>query len=151
MDGSFRIVVDSREQTPWAFRCESIRKALPAGDYSIEGLESKVAVERKSLADFTSTVNHDAERFARELLLLATYRAACVVVEADLDAVLRGMRKDDLRGASPASVLGASLHVSIKYRVPVFWCGSRQAARAFTEGFLRMCARLDAAPEAVHA
>jgi hypothetical protein len=63
------------------------------------------------------------------------------VVEADLDSVLRGSRGDDLRGASPESVLGAALHISLQYGVPVFWCGSRQAARAFTEMYLRMSAR----------
>ena len=138
---TFRICIDSREQTPWAFRCETVRKALPAGDYSVEGIETKIAVERKSLTDFVHTVIHDRERFGRELLLLSTYDAACVVVEADLDAMLRGLRHDDLWGASPASVLGASLQVTVNYRVPVFWCGSRQAARAFTEGFLRMNVR----------
>mgnify|MGYP000847420858 CR=1 FL=1 len=84
---NFKIVVDSREQAPWAFRCETVRKALPAGDCSVEGLETKIAVERKSLTDFVHTVIHDRERFGRELLLLSTYDAACVVVEADLDLV----------------------------------------------------------------
>ena len=143
---SFRICVDSREQQPYAFPCETVRKALPAGDYSIEGLENQVAVERKSLPDFTATVVHDTARFARELRLLATYAAACVVVEADLDAVLRGLRQDDLRCVSPATLLGSALHISLRYRVPVHWCGSRQAACAFTEGFLRMYCRLHPLP-----
>jgi ERCC4-type nuclease len=77
------------------------------------------------------------------MLLLSTYDAACVVVEADLDAMLRGVRGDDLRGAKPESVLGACLHITLRYGVPVFWCGSRQAARTFTEMYLRMAVRQD--------
>ncbi len=138
---AFRIVIDTREQEPYEFPCEMVRRALPAGDYSVEGREGVVAVERKSLKDFVSTVIHDARRFGNELLLLSTYEAACVVVEGDIDAMLRGMRREDLRGARPESVLGATLYICVRYRVPVFWCGSRQAALAFTEGFLRMCAR----------
>lgn len=138
---SFVIIADTREQQPYDFPCETVRRALVAGDYSVEGLEDQVAVERKSLSDFVHTVIHDHERFGRELLLLSTYAAACVVVEADLDAVLRGLRQDDLRGVKPESVLGAALHVTLSYGVPVFWCGSRQAARAFTEMFLRMAVR----------
>lgn len=138
---SFAIVTDTREQQPYSFPCAAKRKALAAGDYSVEGLEERVAVERKSLPDFVHTVIHDHERFGREMLLLSTYAAACVVVEADLDAVLRGQRQEDLRGAKPASVVGAAQHIHLRYGVPVFWCGSRQAARAFTEMFLRMAAR----------
>lgn len=138
----FIIVADTREQHPYSFPCTTNRKALVAGDYSVEGLEDRVAVERKSLADFVHTVIHDHERFGRELLLLSTYNAACVVVEADLDSVLRGGRQDDLRGAKPESVLGAAMHIHLRYGIPVFWCGSRQAARAFTEMYLRMAVRM---------
>jgi len=138
---SFVIIADTREQHPYEFPCATNRKALAAGDYSVEGLEDRIAVERKSLSDFVHTVIHDHERFGRELSLLSRYDAACVVVEADLDTVLRNQRSDDLRGAKPESVLGAALHVSLQYRIPVFWCGTRQAARAFTEMFLRMAAR----------
>ncbi len=141
----FQICIDTREQQPYSFPCATNRKALAAGDYSVAGQEERIAVERKSLHDFVHTVIHDHERFGRELLLLSTYDAACVVVEADLDAVLRGLRADDLRGARPESVLGAALHISLQYGVPVFWCGSRQAARAFTEMYLRMAVRKGAA------
>jgi len=43
------VVVDTREQEPYAFESgctEVVRRALPAGDYSVEGHEDSVAVER---------------------------------------------------------------------------------------------------------
>jgi len=148
MDGhgemDFRIIIDTREQEGWTFDCPTIRRKLDAGDYSVDGLESAVAVERKSLKDFVSTVIHDFVRFAAELEKLSSLEAACVVVEADLDDVLRGLAADECRGASPESVMGAAVHVSLRYGVPVFWCGSRQAARAFADAFLRMFVRLRA-------
>ena len=50
------IVVDTREQTPFEFRHEKYETTtkqgtLSVGDYSLAGLEDKVAVERKSLPD----------------------------------------------------------------------------------------------------
>ena len=139
---NFRIVIDTREQAPYGFDCQTVRHKLEAGDYSVAGLGSAVAVERKSLSDFASTVIHDFARFARELEKLSEFQAACIVVEADLDEVLRGREAQKLRGVSPASLLGAAVHISQRYGVPVFWCGSRQAARAFTEAYLRMFVRL---------
>ena len=137
----FRIVIDTREQAEYGFDCPTVRRKLDAGDYSVEGLESVVAVERKSLADFTSTVMHEFQRFATELEKLSAMEAACVVVEADLDAVLRGKEAQALHNTSPGSLLGAALWLSLRFGVPIYWCGSRQAARAFTDGFLRMFLR----------
>jgi len=137
----FRIVIDTREQAPWGFDCPTVRRKLDAGDYSVDGLEGAVAVERKSLKDFVSTVFHSFKRFHREMERLATYEAACVVVEADLDAVLRGAEAEALRGVGPDALLGAALWLSLVHRVPIYWCGSRPAARAFTDAFLRMFVR----------
>ncbi|MGH7143371.1 MAG: ERCC4 domain-containing protein [Planctomycetota bacterium] len=138
---SFRIVIDTREQLPYGFTCETIRRRLEAGDYSVEGFEALVAVERKSLADFASTVIHDRARFERELVKLRAYQAACIVVEADLDAILRGEREVEMHAVAPASLLGASLEITLRHRIPVFWCGSRQAACLFTGQYLRMFVR----------
>ena len=141
----FRIVIDTREQEPWAFDCPTVHRKLEAGDYSVAGLEDAVAVERKSPADFASTVIHDFPRLAAELEGLSTYQAACVVVEADLDAVLRGRVRAGRGDVSPHSLLGAAAHIGLRFGVPVFWCGSRQAARSFTDAYLRMFVRLRAA------
>jgi ERCC4-type nuclease len=140
----FRIVIDTREQEPYRFDCATEPRKLEAGDYSVAGLEDAVAVERKSLKDFVSTVIHDFTRFAAELQKLSKLQAACVVVEADLDEVLRGLTAGACANVAPESLLGATVHISLHYGVPVFWCGSRQAARLFTDAFLRMFVRLRA-------
>jgi len=141
----FRIVIDTREQAGYAFSCDTVRRKLDAGDYAVDGGEKLAAVERKSLPDFVHTVIHDFGRFAAELDRLSQLPHACIVVEADLDRVLRGQCGDSLRGASPESLLGAAVHIQARFGVPVIWCGSRQAACAFTEAFLRMVVRETAA------
>ena len=137
----FCIVIDSREQEGYSFSCQTVRKKLDAGDYSVEGHEHEVAVERKSLADFVHTVIHDFDRFRAELQKLSQMRAACIVVEANLDDVMRGLASDKLRYVTPRAVLGAALHIAIHHRIPIYWCGSRQTACAFTDGFLRTFVR----------
>jgi len=134
--GRATIVIDSREQEPYSFdpRLTSAeRRALQAGDYSVGGLEDQVAVERKTLDDFVSTVIHRRWRFREELRKLSQYRASCVVVEAELLDVLGKRYRGEAR---PAAVLGSTLSILLDYGVPVVFCGNRQAARHFTQGFL---------------
>lgn len=130
------IVIDSREQEPYSFDpwlAVAVRRALPAGDYSVGGLEDQVAVERKTLDDFVSTVIHRRRRFREELRKLSRYRAACVVVEAGLLDVLAKRYRGE---AHPAAVLGSTLSILLDYGVPVVFCGNRQAACHFTQAFL---------------
>ena len=139
-DHAVVIVVDTREQEPYTFSPEvqTVRRALPAGDYTVRGLEAVVAVERKTLDDLVSTVIRSRERFHRELIRLQSYTASCVVVEANLEDLLRG----EYRGAAhPSSVLGAVISIIVDLRIPVFFCSNRQAARLFAERYLLRCHR----------
>ena len=130
------IVVDTREQEAYSFdpeRVAVVRRALPAGDYSLEGFESEIAVERKTLDDLVATVIRSRDRFRRELKRLRKHKAACIVVEADLAGVVAGCYHS---GAHPSAVLGAVVSIVIDYGVPVFFCSDRQVARLFTECYL---------------
>jgi ERCC4-type nuclease len=134
--GPVTIVIDTREQEGYSFDprlATTVRRALPAGDYSVTGLENIVAVERKSLDDFVSTLIHSRARFRKELRKLAEYRAACVVVEAGLLEVLLHRYRGD---AHPNAVVGSALSIILDFRVPVFFCSSRQAACHFVQAYL---------------
>ena len=130
------IIIDTREQEPYSFDprlATAVRRALPAGDYSVDGLEACVAVERKSLDDFVSTVIHSRERFRAELQKLAAHRAACVVVEAGITDILQRRYRGE---AHPNAVLGNALSIILDYRIPVFFCSNRQAACHFVQAYL---------------
>ncbi len=104
----FTIIYDSREQAPFTFKnLKSTRSkgdlvvhtkkvALTAGDYSIEGMESQIAIERKSIVDFFSCCGHDRERFQKQIIKLAYLEWAAVVVEASLSTCLSGIPQSDL-------------------------------------------------------
>lgn len=96
------VVVDTREQQPFQFanlradadrggrplRVLTVRSTLVQGDYSLLGFESRVALERKSLADLYSTLGQGRDRFVAELERLANYDVAGVVIEADWNQIL---------------------------------------------------------------
>ncbi len=134
--GPVTIIIDTREQEGYSFDSRlaaTVRRALPAGDYSVAGLEGLVAVERKSLDDFVSTVIHNRARFRKELQKLTGYRAACIVVEAGVLEVLLGRYRG---GAHPNAVLGSALSIILDHGIPVFFCSSRQAACQFVQAYL---------------
>jgi DNA excision repair protein ERCC-4 len=131
------VVVDTREQEPYAFGPEhvtTVRRALVAGDYSLEGHEEAIAVERKSVDDYVASVVSAKERFGRELDVLGSYDLACVVVEATLEDISEHRYR---AGVHPNAVLGATLSIIVDRGVPVYFCGDRQLACRFVEGLLR--------------
>ncbi|MFH1680733.1 MAG: ERCC4 domain-containing protein [Candidatus Eisenbacteria bacterium] len=131
------IVVDSREQRPYRFDERFVvvtRHALAAGDYSVVGHENEVAVERKSLGDFVSSVIRERERFERELARLADYQTACVLVEADARDVVDGRYRSH---AHPNSVLGSAIALYVDYGIPFFFCSTREIAGRIAAGILR--------------
>lgn len=100
-----RIVIDTREQRPYSFP-DSIREALPAGDYSLEGLQNQVAVERKSMDDFVNTILHSKRRFRAELTKLQSYSFAAVVIEGSVRDILAGEYHSDV---NPQALLGITV------------------------------------------
>ncbi len=77
------VVIDSREQTPWDMApCVTISDGLVTGDYSVRGLESVVAIERKSLQDFVMCCGSERDRFQRELDRLRGLPVSAVIIEA---------------------------------------------------------------------
>lgn len=133
-----RVIVDTREQTPWTFEGQGFsleRAKLDAGDYSLPGLEGRVAIERKSLDDWTGTVLRDRARFYRELELLRAFDFRCVIIEAGVREIMAGKYKSQ---ANPAAVLGFAAEVAVAQSVPVYLAGSRAEAQVLAGAFLRM-------------
>ena len=92
------IVVDTREQQPYTFAglIESggssaapiVYAALPSGDYSLQGYETHISIERKSLPDFLQSLGRSRRRFEQEIVRLNDYHFAVVIVEAEWSQVL---------------------------------------------------------------
>lgn len=131
------IIVDTREQEPYEFDPETVdvkRRALTAGDYSLNGFEDQACIERKSLPDYVQSVIKQRDRFLKEVKKLSEIPHSCVVVECDLSDI---MGKRYRSGVHPNSVLGATLSLMIDHKIPVCFCSDRQLARTFTEMYLK--------------
>ncbi len=133
-----KIIVDTREQTPFTFQgypeVEVIAGSLSAGDYSLAGLETIVAIERKSLPDLVQCLGRERERFERELERLRGYEAASVVVESPLADLVAGNCRSAL---NPKAAYESVVAFMARHRISFYFATNRRGAERFTYSFLR--------------
>lgn len=104
---------------------------LPSGDYSIEGFEQKIAIERKSLEDLYGTLTRGRERFERELERLGEFEFSAVVIEAGWRQIIYS--PPPATSVSPKSIYRSILAFQQRYR-NTQWCAmdSRRLAEVTT-------------------
>jgi DNA excision repair protein ERCC-4 len=138
----FTVVIDSREQTPWGFtghRADAMQgggilevptvvRGLKSGDYSLDGFEDRLAIERKSPSDLFSTLTFGRDRFERELDRLAELEFSCVVVEGNFDDLV----KNPPSGMLPRAFAGSLVALSMRYPSRWYFAGGRSFAEALT-------------------
>lgn len=146
-DPPFTVAVDSREQRPWTFEgLETVTKKLDAGDYSVVGLESRLALERKSGEDMLGSLTVGRERFEREMDRLASYERALIIVEASFDELVSGLTfRSQMR---PAALVGSIGSIFARWGVATVVAGSRENAQRIALAVLRKCAKHMAPKEA---
>lgn len=133
------IVQDSRERLPFSFLSAGADITvevgkLEVGDYSLRGLQNKIAVERKSLADLVQSISRERERFFKELTRAQGLESFCIVVESSWMDLSEGKYRSNMdAGAAAASVVS----IMSRMHIPVFFAGSRELAELFTASFLR--------------
>lgn len=139
-----KIIRDSREQSPFHFDGDKyegakvIEGTLSTGDYSLAGLESRVAVERKSLPDFIQSISTGRERFERELARARGLDAFMVVVEAPFSDVVAGNYRSRME---PKAATQTAYSFMSRYRATFHFAQSRAWAEYATYHFLRHYAR----------
>lgn len=128
-----RVVIDSREKRPYVFE-NSVRTKIDAGDYSLEGLETRIAIERKSLDDLVQTLLHGRVRFAIELAKLKHYEFAAVVIEGSMQDVLAGNYTSKIK---PLALLGIICDLQLRFSpVHFIFAGDRPHAYALVSELL---------------
>ncbi len=139
-----KIIRDSREQSPFHFEdgryegVEVIEGTLTTGDYSIAGLESRVAVERKSLADFIGSISTGRERFERELTRARGLDAFMVVIEAPFSDLVAGNYRSRMDAKAATQTTYSFM---ARYRCAFHFAQSRAWAEYAAYHFLRHYAR----------
>lgn len=125
----YTIVVDTREQLPlWERNIK--KEKLDVGDYSIEGYENKIAIERKSLPDAYSTLTRGMSRFKRELERAESYDYFAIVIDGSYTSLVEknwdNAHYTKLRGYIITATL-FTLHV--KYGINIFFSNGRKESK----------------------
>ncbi len=120
-----RIAIDTREQLRYQFDgYESYRTTLKTGDYSLEGFETVLAVERKNKSDAWGCLTEGRKRFERCLERLSALDRSAIVIEASMAEFV--IPPPQIKRVNAATAMGSYISWSTKYRIPVFFAENRQ-------------------------
>jgi ERCC4-type nuclease len=130
------VLIDTREQTPLPLErfdnwFAGIKTAtLGTGDYSIEGMEHLVCLERKSLVDLVGTLMHNRERFFRQLERMQAFPYRAILVEASYEDVKSPYNFTEDTAAHPNGVSGSLDALEVRYGIPVIYTSRNRALAA---------------------
>jgi len=132
-----KVVCDTRENKPlWT---TGVRKALATGDYSYEGYEDQITVERKGPQDVFGSIGAGRRRFWRGVRRLARYNHqggfGGLVVETTRQGILKFPRRGRVH---PNQALGTLERCQVEYNIPVAYAEGRVEARMIVKTWLRM-------------
>ena len=131
-----RIVCDTREQLPWF--ANTIRKKLDVGDYSIEGLENEICIERKTLQDLFQTLTYGHSRFKKELKRSFKLRYFAIIIEGTYSQMVNKLFTNSDKTQVTGHLIEKIINtIHIKYGIPVFFAHGRSEAKRICEGLFK--------------
>ena len=87
MHSNFTIIKDTREKDGWNFEfydnCKGVEiRGLKTGDYTVEGLEESLCIERKaSTAEISTNLGKERKRFEAELERMSKFSFSYILCE----------------------------------------------------------------------
>lgn len=140
----FNIIIDTREQNPWEFGNHTTsRLKLDTGDYSIEGMEKLLSIERKqSVSEVANNITE--KRFPNFLERLSLIPHRFMLFEFDLQDVydfpigsdIPKSKWDSLRVTNNYILKHISLF-SIRYGIHTIFCGDSDNAEKMAIRIMR--------------
>tara|TARA_R110002020_G_scaffold81578_1_gene202460 strand:+ start:1903 stop:2388 length:486 start_codon:yes stop_codon:yes gene_type:complete len=138
---NFTVIKDTREQEGYYFskydKCEGmIERKLDTGDYSIEGLEEKICVERKaSPEELATNLGQKKNAFMNEIGRMKTFRHKFILLEFSLQDLVEfpeGSRIPESQKAkvkiSGKYMLKMLMEFQLKHNIHVVFCGNKHNA-----------------------
>ena len=128
------VLVDTREREPFPLYANhpnwiggERRVALKTGDYTLEGMESLLSLERKNLADLVACTVTSRRRFLAVCERLARFRWKAILVEATFEDIKGGFEPFDIPSeVHPNAVCGSLDAVEAKFGIPVIYTSTIQ-------------------------
>jgi hypothetical protein len=98
------------------------RAALKTGDYTVEGMESLLCLERKNLADVVACTVTSRRRFLAVCRRLARFTWKAILVEATLEDIKGGFESLEFPSdVHPNAVCGTLDAIEAKFGIPVIY------------------------------
>lgn len=153
----FTIIRDTREKPNhgWWFdeddMCAgTVSRKVDIGDYSIEGLENLICLERKeSVSELANNVIQ--ERFAKQLRSMKDFKYSFLLLEFDWNDIEGFPMNTDLPlptklkiEIKPSTIYGKLISAQLKYNIKVLPCGDRICAEKTAYKILRKIYQLHA-------
>lgn len=154
LNHDFTIIIDTREQQPWSFEhFTTAHKKLDTGDYSIEGLEHLLAIERKkSVSEFANNITES--RFRDVIDRMSKMKYSFLLLEFDLSDVLSypigstvPKKMWDKIKISPAFIIKNLLDLELFHNIQVIYCGGSSDAEAMASHILKKVNYLERYPK----
>lgn len=126
----FKIIIDTREQQPWEFdNCVTACRKLDTGDYSIEGYEDILCIERKkSVSEVANNITE--KRFKDVIDRMKVYKYSFLMLEFDLEDILSYPIGSNVPKhmwnkikISPGFILKHLLELQLHHNIKVLFCG----------------------------
>ena len=132
----FTIIQDTREQTPWSFNFEYTVaqeiSTLQTGDYTIQGMEDVLCIERKGcIEEFATNLGKDFSRFKKELIRMDKFPHSFIICEFPLkDLIEYPFHNHNARLQQVAKIGGKYLlkqimEIQLDHKVKIMFCSNR--------------------------
>jgi len=144
----FRIIVDTREQQPWVFcptdSClgATVNK-LDTGDYSIEGHEKQITIERKaSVSEVARNITEG--RFWKEIERMKEFNFAYIICEFSLQDMLLFPEGSNIPPKlkkkvkiSGGYILKKFVEIEVQHGIPVIYAGDKSSGFRIASSILK--------------
>ena len=151
---SYTIIKDTREQDGYTFEpfngryhtCKGmVVKKLDTGDYSLEGLEDKICIERKaSVSELAINLGKDKHRFMAEVERMKDFPHKFLILEFSLTDLMRFPEGSDIPEEKWSSVVITNkymLKMLVEFQmyndVHVIFCDGRAKAKLVVSSILK--------------
>lgn len=141
---NFTIIQDTREQTPFKFVLDGAEETvaveigtLKTGDYSIQGLEDKLCIERKaSVEELANNLGREWSRFQNELERMRSFPHAFIVCEFSIPDVfdypensmrMKNSQKEKVK-LTGKFIIKKIMEIELEYNVKFMFCNNKYYA-----------------------
>lgn len=131
-----KILVDTREKRPLQFPewLGGIEIKTLSADYSLEGFEDILLIERKSLSDLISCIGKDRERFIRCLERLSNFKHKYLLIEASALDIYKGKWRYGTF-VKPNHVIGFLNKIVVDFGIEIWYYSNNVVASTFLMNF----------------